>query len=56
MHPLGRRGCRVPDYAIGSLAQLLGDVVPLVDHKLLVEDLEDLAAGEVRHCGCDESG
>lgn len=29
----------VPDYAVGALAELLGDIVALVDDKLLVEDL-----------------
>ena len=41
----------VPNYAVGTLAELLGNVVALVNHKLLVEDLEDLAVREVRHGG-----
>ena len=35
---------RIPDNAVGTLAQLLGHRVPLVDDEVLVEDLEDLAA------------
>lgn len=46
----------VPDYAVGALAQFLGDIVPLIDDELLVEDLEDLATGEVRHGGCSRGG
>lgn len=42
---------RGADNAVGALAQLLGHVVPLVDDKLLVEDLEDLAVREIRHGG-----
>lgn len=34
----------LPDNAVSSLPQLLCDIVPLVDDKFLVEDLEDLAA------------
>ncbi|KAJ4983462.1 hypothetical protein SVAN01_11025 [Stagonosporopsis vannaccii] len=45
------RARSLPDYAVGALAQLLGDIVALVDDKLLVEDLEDLAVREVRHGG-----
>ena len=41
----------VPNYAVGTLAELFGNVVALINHKLLVEDLEDLAAGEVGHGG-----
>jgi hypothetical protein len=41
----------VPDDAVGTLTELLCDIVALVDDKLLVEDLEDLAVGEVGH-GC----
>jgi hypothetical protein len=37
--------------AVGALAQLLGHIVPLVNDKFLVEDLEDLAVREVRHGG-----
>lgn len=40
-----------PDNAVGALAQLLSHVVALVNNKLLVEDLEDLAVREVRHGG-----
>lgn len=44
----------VPDNAISSLTELLGDGVALVDNKVLVEDLEDLATHEISHgeCGC----
>lgn len=38
-----------PDYAIGALAQLFCDVVPLIDNEILVEHLEDLSALHVRH-------
>jgi hypothetical protein len=41
----------IPDDAVGTLAQLLGHIVPLVDNELLVEDLEDFAALQVRHGG-----
>lgn len=37
-----RRG-DLPDDAIRTLTQLLGDIVVLVDDEVLVEDLEDLA-------------
>jgi hypothetical protein len=40
---------RVPDNAVSTLAQLLGHSVSLVDNKVLVEDLEDLAALEISH-------
>ena len=33
-----------PDDAVGSLTQFFCDIVALVDDKLLVEDLEHLAA------------
>lgn len=36
------------DNAVGALAELLGDGVALVDDEVLVEDFEDLAAGERR--------
>ena len=39
----------IPYYAVSSLAQLLGYVVPLVHDEVLVEDLEDLAALKVSH-------
>lgn len=68
---LAARG--VPDDSIGTLTQFLGHVIPLVDDKLLVEDLfggqpwcldrsrrlrylEDLAVGEVAHCGWQRRG
>jgi hypothetical protein len=35
---------RIPDNAVGTLSQLFGHRVPLVNNKVLVEDLEDLAA------------
>lgn len=38
-----------PDNAIGTLTKLLGDSIALVNNEVLVEDLEDLAPGEVRH-------
>ena len=39
----------VPDYAIGSLAKLLCNIVTFINNKVLVEDLEDLAALEISH-------
>ena len=39
----------LPDYAIGPLAKLLGNIVTFVNDKVLVEDLEDLAALEISH-------
>ena len=39
----------LPDYAIGSLAKLLGNIVTFINDKVLVEDLEDLAALEISH-------
>ena len=39
----------LPDYAIGSLAKLLGNIVTFINNKVLVEDLEDLAALEISH-------
>ncbi len=38
-----------PYYAISSLAQLLCNVISLVNDEVLVEDLEDLAALKVSH-------
>ena len=38
-----------PNNAIGTLSKLFGDIVALVDHEILVEDLEDLAALEICH-------
>ena len=39
----------LPDYAIGSLAKLLGNIVTFINNEILVEDLEDLAALEISH-------
>ena len=39
----------LPDYAIGSLTKLLSNIVTFIDDKVLVEDLEDLAALEISH-------
>lgn len=39
----------LPDYAVGSLAQLLGNIVTFINDEVLVEDLEDLAALEISH-------
>lgn len=39
----------LPDNAVCALAQLLGDIVALIDDKVLVEDLEDLATLQVGH-------
>ena len=39
----------LPDYAIGSLAKLLGNIVTFINDKVLVEDLENLAALEISH-------
>lgn len=36
---------------IGALSQLFGYIVPLIDNKLLVEDLEHFAALKIRHGG-----
>lgn len=41
----------LPDDAIGTLSQLLGHSVSLVDNEVLVEDLEDLASLEIGHDG-----
>jgi hypothetical protein len=41
----------IPDDTVGTLAQFLGHIVPLVDNELLIEDLEHFAALEVRHGG-----
>ena len=46
----------IPDDSIGSLAKLLGDIVPLIDNELLIEHLEHFAALEVRHGLVDEGG
>ena len=43
-----RRG-GLPDDAVGALPKLLGDGIALVDDEVLVEDLEDLPALEIRH-------
>lgn len=39
----------VPDNTISSLTKFLGDCVPLVHNKVLVEDLEDLTSLQVGH-------
>lgn len=39
----------LPDNSIGALTKLLGHSVALVDDEVLVEDLEDLAPGEIGH-------
>ena len=44
-----RKNQSLPDYAIGSLAKLLGNIVTFINDKVLVEDLEDLAALEISH-------
>lgn len=36
---------------VSTLSQLFGHIVPLVDNKLLVEDLEHFAALKIRHGG-----
>jgi hypothetical protein len=48
---MGNKKGDVPDDAVGTLTELFCNIVALVDDKLLVEDLEDLAVGEVGH-GC----
>lgn len=40
----------VPNNTVSALPQLLVDCVPLVANELLIEHLEYLAAGQVRHC------
>ncbi len=45
----GRGRVCVPDNTIGSLAQLLGHRVSLINDKILVEDLEDLTSLEISH-------
>lgn len=43
----------LPDDTIGALTKLLGDVIPVIDGKLLIERLEALAALQViRHRWC----
>ena len=39
----------LPYDAISSLSELFSHVVALIDNEILVEDLEDLPALEVRH-------
>lgn len=39
-----------PNNSICSLTQLFGDSITLVDYEILIKDLEDLAALEIRHC------
>lgn len=39
----------IPHYAISPLSQFLGDIVALIDDKVLIEDLEDLAALKICH-------
>lgn len=41
----------VPDDTIGTLAKLLRDSISLVNNKILVEDLEDLAPLKIGHAG-----
>lgn len=40
----------LPNNSICSLAQFFGDSIALVDNEILIKDLEDLAALEIRHC------
>lgn len=42
-------GRHIPHDAIGTLTQLFSDGVSLVNDKVLIEDLEDLAPRHVRH-------
>lgn len=39
----------IPDDAVGSLAQLLGDIIALIDDKVLVKHLEDLPSLKICH-------
>ena len=39
----------LPDYAVGSLAKLLGNIVTFINDEILVENLKDLAALEISH-------
>ncbi len=39
----------LPDYAIGSLAELFGNIITFIHDEVLVEDLEGLAALEISH-------
>lgn len=47
-----RERADIPDNAVSSLAELLGDGVALVDNEVLVKDLEDLATHEISHGEC----
>ena len=39
----------VPDDTICTLSELFRHCVPLIDNKILIEDLEDLTAAHVGH-------
>lgn len=39
-----------PNNSICSLAKLFGDSIALIDNEILIKDLEDLSALEIRHC------
>lgn len=39
----------LPDNAISSLSKLFRNIVPLIHDEVLIEDLEDLAAGHICH-------
>lgn len=42
-----------PHNTVGALTKLLGHGISLIDNKILIEDLEDLASREVRHDGVE---
>jgi hypothetical protein len=46
-------GSALPDDSIRSLSEFLCHIILLIDHKLLIENLEDLAALEI---GCSHGG
>ena len=46
-----KTAARIPDNAVSSLAQLLGDSISLVDDEVLVKHLEHLTALEISHGG-----
>ena len=39
----------LPDYSVSSLTELLGDIVTLINDKVLVEHFEDLTALKICH-------
>ena len=39
----------LPNYAIGPLSKLLGDIVAFIDDKVLIEDFENLSTLKICH-------